>query len=208
MALMRTLLVLLALGLLPTAARADDAKLYDLDACATAIAAAFQPLLAQPHVARTEPPAAALTLLADARPCPIGDAVRLRARDVLRDLDGALVGARREPEQEWLRGLSFGWGMPRTTGTASAILVNALDTLTAYSGKATPLAQALYVMANFEYRGPETMDGVPIVGDVLLGELRPGCGYGDWFRCPDGHMRWTPQGAARVRRWYRGHSPR
>ena len=205
MALSRVLAVLIVVGLagMASAARADDTKQYDLDGCAVEIVAAFRPLLAQRRVRPVEPPTAAMGLIASSTHCALSPELRTRATALLqRPSDALTEGDLAEPEEEWLRELAFSWGMPRARGAAREVVLRAAREMVAHSQKAVPLVQALWVMANFDYRGPETPDGVPIVGDVLLEKLAPGCGYGQWFTCPEGHMRWHEPERARVRRWY------
>lgn len=204
---MRALSFVLALLGVQSAALAES-KRYDLEACAEEIAHAFQPLLRQRRVTLVEPPRAAMELIASSARCPFAPATRAEASRLAplgSDMLSSMAEAR-EPSQPWLR-LSYGYGLPRATGPSREVLLDAIDTMTAYSGKAIPLAQALFVMANFEYRGPESLDGVPIVGDVMLGALSPGCGYGRWFECDAPRMRWRPSDTARVRRWYLSRHP-
>lgn len=208
MALTRVLTLAVLLGM--QSAALADAKRYDLAGCADEIAEAFQPLLRQRRVVLVEPPRAAMTLLASSIHCPVAPATRERARHLAGLGAGMLspTADAAQPTQPWLAELAFGYGLPRATGPSRDVLLEVIETMTAYSSKAVPLAQALFVMANFEYGGPESADGVPIVGDVLLGALSPGCGYGRWFECDAPRMQWSSADAARVRRWYQSHPPR
>lgn len=206
---MRVTSLVMVLGMLGMQSSAlAESKRYDLEACATEIALAFQPLLRQRRVILVEPPRAAMELIASSARCPFAPATRAEASRLASLGSGMLspMAEATEPSQPWLQ-LSYGYGLPRASGPSREVLLDAIDTMTAYSSKAIPLAQALFVMANFEYRGPESLDGVPIIGDVMLGALSPGCGYGRWFECDEPRMQWRSEDAARVRRWYSSRLP-